>query len=807
MSSQYKGFQLSNNDSAFIETLQLLEWDKLCEQLSSFASTSQGRRKCLTCDIPNELTISRRYLDETLEIGAIDSEEEGGISFAGVHDIEQILRRCSKGGVLSAFELLEIVATLRSARRLRRQIEDPVKRPIISKLFANVSTLPELQKLIQFGVEEGGRIADRASEKLDSLRRQVQALRVKRKDTLKDLIRRLHSVLQDTVVAERYERPVLALKAGAVDHLSGNIHDTSSSGNTVFIEPTLVIPLGNQIAKLESKIYVEEQRLLAYWSSQVGINLTPLNHLFQTLLKLDFALARARYGHWLGGVAPKFEEELDAPFLIQDFRHPLLVWQERYQQGSQVVPISFKVSSTLRVLAITGPNTGGKTVTLKSIGLAILMSKFGLLLPCLGEPSLPWCHQVLADIGDEQSLEQNLSTFSGHIVRITRILTSISNSPGPSVVLLDELGAGTDPTEGTALATALLMSLADRARLTVATTHFGELKALKYNDCRFENASVGFDSETIKPTYHLQWGIPGRSNALAIARRLQLDEIVIDKAQQLMQRDGIDSVNNVIEGLEEQRQRQQQAAEEAASLLARTELLHEELISRWEKECLQSEAFRETGRKKLESSIRRGQVEVRALIRKLRDRSADGEIARRTGQRLRQMESTYSQEVIKNHHENWLPQKGDRVRVSSIGKSGEVVAVSEDGSLLTIMCGVFRSTVELNAVESLDGKKPNPPTKDSVVTIKSRFPLTNKSNIRTKKNTLDVRGLRVHEAEAAVEEKLRNLSGPLWVIHGIGTGRLKRGLLEWLNNLDYVEKVTSADQTDGGAGCSVIWLK
>ena len=274
-----------------------------------------------------------------------------------------------------------------------------------------------------------------------------------------------------------------------------------------------------------------------------------------------------------------------------------------------------------------------------------------------------------------------------------------------------------------------------------------------------------------------------------------------------MQRNGIDNVNHVIEGLEEQRRQQQEAAEDAASLLARTELLHEELISQWERQCRQSKDFEERGRKKLEGSIRRGQVEVRELIRRLRDGSADGEMARKTGQRLRQMELTYRQEKIKNHHQSWLPKKGDRVRVSAIGKSGEVIEVSEDGSQLTVLCGVFRSTVDLNAVESLDGQKALHPAKDSVVTIKSRVALTNQSNIRTKKNTIDVRGLRVHEAEAAVEEKLRNSLGPLWVIHGIGTGRLKRGLLEWLQNLDYVEKITSAEQTDGGAGCTVIWLK
>ncbi|KGG11437.1 endonuclease MutS2 [Prochlorococcus marinus] len=805
MSYQYSDSESCVADIACDETLDLLEWPRLCEQLASFASTSQGQKKCKTCSIPDDIKTTRRYLSETIEIGSIDEEIEGGISFLGVNYLDQILLRSSKGGVLSGLELLSVAETLKAARRLRRQIYDPLSRPIISSLLSDLATLPELQRLIEFGLEEGGRVADRASEKLSELRRQVYILRIERRDLLKDLIRKCNSFLQDTVIAERYNRPVLALKSGAIDQLLGTIHDNSASGNTVFLEPKAVIPLGNRIEEFEAKILVEEQRLLAYWSEEVGTNFQVLESLSQILLRLEFALARARYSNWLGGVAPQIRDEEDAPFIIQEFRHPLLIWQEHYEQGDVVIPISFEVSSDLRVVAITGPNTGGKTVTLKSIGLAILMTKLGLFLPCVGEPSLPWCNQVLADIGDEQSLQQNLSTFSGHVVRIIRIFDAIAIRSGPSIILLDELGAGTDPTEGTALAIALLKTFADRARLTIATTHFGELKALKYHDSRFENASVGFDSETIRPTYHLQWGIPGKSNALAIARRLGLDHLVANRAQDLIGSNGVDNVNQVIQGLEEQRQRQQDAAEEAAALLARTEMLHDELMSRWHKQCQQSEDFQERGRKELEISIREGQVEVRELIRRLRDRSADGEIARKTGQRLRRIENIHRQQKSFKNERAWSPKAGDRVRLISIGKAGEVISVSADGRQLTVMCGLFRSIVDLHAVESLDGQKPNLP--DSVVNIKTTTPLSNSANIRTKRNTVDVRGLRVHEAESVIEEKLRNMVGPLWVVHGIGTGRLKKGLTEWLDNLDYVEKITTAEQVDGGAGCSIIWLK
>ena len=469
------------------------------------------------------------------------------------------------------------------------------------------------------------------------------------------------------------------------------------------------------------------------------------------------------------------------------------------------------------MVAITGPNTGGKTVTLKAVGLAALMARAGLFLPCAGTPRLPWCSQVLADIGDEQSLQQNLSTFSGHIRRIARILEALPEGPlppGASLVLLDEVGAGTDPTEGSALAIALLRLLAERARLTIATTHFGELKALKYADPRFENASVAFDVDTLSPTYHLQWGIPGRSNALAIAARLGLEPAVLDEARILLAPSGEGDVNAVIAGLEGQRQRQQEAAEEAAALLARTELLHEELLERWQQQKDQSAELQEQRRQELERSIRAGQGEVRRLIRRLRQAgraqpTEAGEAARQVGQRLRKLEEDHRPAPERRHHEGWLPKVGERVRVLSLGKAAEVLALADDGRELTVRCGLMRLTLELTAIEGLHGEKATPPEpRQPVVAVRSRRnPASRGPEVRTARNTVDVRGLRVHEAEAAVEEHLRTANGPLWVIHGIGTGKLKRGLREWLATVPYVERVSDAERGDGGPGCSVVWVK
>ena len=810
------------------EALDLLEWWRLAEQVAGFAGTPLGRALSRRLPLAASRAQSQALLAETTELLALDGLTEGGLSLQGIADLSHTLQLCAKGGVAPADDLLDVATTLAAARRLRRQIDDPQLRPVTSALVAELRTLPELEQRLRFCIEEGGRVADRASPPLAELRRQIAASRSERRERLNELMRRYAALLQDSVVAERNGRPVLAVKAGAAGQLAGLVHDSSASGNTVFIEPQAVIPLGNRLRQLEGQEREAERAVLLELSGLVGEEAPALNQLQQVLTRLDAALARARYGAWLGAVRPELAHDPQAPLQLQGLRHPLLLWQQKREGGRAVVPVDVRVGPELRVVAITGPNTGGKTVTLKSVGLAALMARAGLFLPCSGTPRLPWCAQVLADIGDEQSLQQNLSTFSGHVRRIARILealppggpdAAVLASPdepaGASLVLLDEVGAGTDPTEGTALAIALLRQLADRARLTIATTHFGELKALKYNDPRFENASVAFDVETLSPTYHLQWGIPGRSNALAIASRLGLDGAVLGDAEALLAPRGEGEVNQVIAGLENQRQRQQEAAEEAAALLARTELLHEELLQRWQQQKEQSAELQEQRRQQLERSIRDGQQEVRRIIRRLRqgrssDTGAMGESARRAGQRLKHLEQQHRPTPERRDHQGWLPKPGERVRVLSLGKAGEVMALSDDGRELTVRCGVMRLTLELSAIEGLHGEKAAPPPEPvkAHVAIRSRRNPTGRGpEVRTARNTVDVRGLRVHEAEAAVEEQLRVANGPVWVIHGIGSGKLKRGLRDWLAGLAYVERVSDAERGDGGPGCSVIWLK
>ena len=785
------------------ETLTLLEWERLGEHLAGFAGSALGAALCRRLPLAQGLAEAQRLLEETTELLALDGLIDGGLSLQGVAELSDTVQLCAKGGCAGGEPLLQLADTLAAARRLRRQVDDPELRPVTTALLEGLRTLPELEQQLRFALEDGGRVADRASPALEGLRRQLQSQRQERQSRLQELMRRWANQLQDTVIAQRHGRPVLAVKAGAAGQLPGQVHDSSASGNTLFIEPQAVVGLGNRIAELEGQERAEERRVLLRLSGAVGEEAEALLALQEILARLDLALARARYGAWIGAVKPQLGGDC---WELRDLRHPLLVWQERRQGGSPVVPVSLRIEPPLRVVAITGPNTGGKTVTLKSLGLASLMVRAGLFLPCSGTPKLPWCGAVLADIGDEQSLQQNLSTFSGHVRRIARILAALDGlgqAPVPALVLLDEVGAGTDPSEGSALATALLKELADRVQLSVATTHFGELKALKYNDPRFENASVEFDEVSLRPTYRLLWGIPGRSNALAVARRLGLSEAVLQGAAGLLEEQGTSSVNSVISGLEEQRQRQQEAAEEAAALLMRAELLHEELQERWQREQLQQAERQGEARQQLVGSIREGRKEVRQLIRRLRKPDADGEAARQVGQRLRSLEQEHGPQQQRAQHRGWSPGVGDRVRLLSLGKAAEVLSISDDGRELSVRCGVMRLSVPLDGIEGLQGEKPAKP-EPAPVRVQGKGKLS-EAAVRTSRNTIDVRGMRVHEAESAVEEELRQARGPLWVIHGIGTGRLKRGLREWLQGLAYVERLSDAEQGDGGAGCTVVW--
>ena len=796
-----KGSLLKNLEH---ESIELLEWPILKNHLSSFASTKMGKRAILDFEIPTQLEDAQKLLDETKEIYLLEIENDQKISFEGVFDIKKNVEICFKDGLISPINLLEIADTISTAKRLKKIILNFEIRPLLSSILDKLVDLNQLEKILKNGIENNGRISDIASEKLSILRKQITSVKYERRQILDKLIYSNSNYIQDSIIGERFGRPVLAIKVNYINKLKGIIHDSSSSGNTIYIEPEAVVSQGNKIAALKAKIANEEYKLLKQWANNISENRDSLILNSDILLKLENALTRSRYSHWIKGRPPVFVNDLSLK--INGFTHPLLHWEKKKDDSKNIIPVNFYIDSNIKVVSITGPNTGGKTAALKGLGIALLMAKSGLFIPSNDQPSIPFYTHIYADIGDDQSLQENLSTFSGHILRIKKIFDALNNKKGLSIVLLDEIGSGTDPEEGMALAISLLKEFSIKSDLTITTTHYGDIKALKYKDSRFENVSVSFNEESLKPTYTLNWGIPGRSNALTIASKFGLSQKIIKDAANYLKPKETENINKIIKGLEEQRIKQQRAAEEAAELIARTELLYEELNRNYQYQKSNAKEIQAREREKLTKSIKNAKYEVVKLIEKLRNKNATGEDSRRIGNRLKEIESQFiDNEKKETKKVSWRPKIGEFIKIKSINSKGKIISSDAIGQTYTVNCGSFNSTLSIADIEGLNGERPN--INNFNIKIKSSKDNYSYSKVRTNRNTIDVRGLRVHEAEIIVEEKIRNFHGPLWIIHGIGTGKLKKGLNSWLSQLDYVNKLEDADPSEGGSGCTIAWIK
>ena len=777
------------------ETLELLEWPRLCQQLATFAATPLGRRACLELDPWRSREESEAYLDQTEEAIRLDRSQPGGVSLEGIHNLLPALERVERGGVLSGEELIQIATTLGTARRLRRLIDEQEHLPRLQEWVSSLRTYPELEQEIFRCLDERGEVRDSASPALADLRRQHRLFRSQIQERLQEVMSQCPQALQDTLIGQRQGRFVLMVKATHRDLIRGLVHDSSASGATLYVEPYAVVELGNRLRETEARLRAEEERILAALSAQVGAVAADLEHLQAVMVRLEVALARARYSLWLEGNRPQF---VAGGLRLRRVRHPLLWWQARQEgKGLEVVPIDFTLPESIRAVVITGPNTGGKTVALKTLGLLVLMAKAGIFLPAQDPPQLPWFDGVYADIGDEQSLEQNLSTFSGHIHRISRIVQALQSSPAPALVLLDEVGAGTDPTEGAALAAGLLEYLSEKALLTLATTHYGELKALKYQHPGFENASVEFDEATLAPTYRLLWGIPGRSNALTIAQRLQLDPEILRRAQRRLQ--GESQVDKVIAGLEAQRAQLEERAAQVGSLHQELETLYRQMQERSRRLAEREAQLEYQQRQGLETLLAAARQEVAAAIRKLQQGDAPHQVTAHLEQ-IRKRYLPAPQPV----DTEFVPEVGDRVRLRGLGQTGEVIAV--EGEVYVVRSGLLKFTVPRAQLDPLDEhqakqrqrpKAPPPPP-----------PATAPLNLRTSHNTLDLRGKTVAEAEAILEAHLAQAPpGPLWIIHGHGTGRLRAGIRAYLQNHPRVQSFAAAPPHEGGSGVTVAQLR
>jgi DNA mismatch repair protein MutS2 len=804
------------------ETLELLEWHRLCQHLSTFAATKLGAIASLHLIIPASQSASEQLLKQTKEIYQLETRLTTGLSFEGIQDIGDSLERAERSGILAGDELLAIATTLAGARNLRRVIDNQEDVPILAALVADLRTYPELEQEIHRCIDERGQVTDRASLKLGEIRTDLRKTRSQITQKLQNILQAKSGAVQEQLITQRSDRFVIPVKAPQKDAIPGIVHDTSTSGATLYVEPNSVVPLGNQLRQIIRREQAEEEAIRRTLTEQVAAVKPDLERLLAIVTTLDLATARARYSFWLGANPPRFinREEQEITTLRQ-LRHPLLVWQQQHEHGQAVVPVDLLISPHIRVVTITGPNTGGKTVTLKTLALAALMAKVGLFVPAREPVEMPWFDQVLADIGDEQSLQQSLSTFSGHIRRISRILDALESSPhsplpitpypqrGPrvphSLILLDEVGAGTDPVEGSALAIALLQYLANHAQLTIATTHFGELKALKYEDARFENASVEFDESTLSPTYRLLWGIPGRSNALTIAQRLGLKPEVVAQAKNQVG-EATDEVNQVIAGLEAQRRRQETKAEEAQKLLQQAERLYKEVSAKAETLQEREKALRADQEVAVQQAIAQAKGEIAQVIRRLQKGTPKAQDAQQATDALNQISQKYQPKVPPKPKVGFMPKVGDRVRISQFGQTAEVLTNPDEDGEFSVRFGIMKMTVKLEDIESLDGQKAEPVAKKKPAPEVVTPPPPAAPAIRTSQNTVDLRGKRVSDAEIILDKAISEASGQIWIIHGHGTGKLRQGVHIFLQQHPRVSNFEPAEQADGGSGVTIAYV-
>ncbi|MBN3951491.1 MAG: endonuclease MutS2 [Nostoc sp. NMS7] len=800
------------------ETLELLEWHRLCRHLATFAATKLGATAARHLKIPDTQTESEQLLEQTKEVYQLETRLTTGLSFEGIQDIGDSLERAERSGVLTGDELLAIATTLAGARNLRRVIDNQDDLPILTDLVADLRTYPELEQEIHRCIDERAQVTDRASQKLGEIRTDLRRLRSQITQKLQNILQAKSGAVQEQLITQRSDRFVIPVKAPQKDAIPGIVHDTSTSGATLYIEPNSVVPLGNQLRQIIRREQAEEETVRRVLTELVAAVKPDLERLLAIATTLDLATARSRYSYWLGANPPRFIDRKDNEIItLRNLRHPLLVWQQQHEQGQPVVPVNLLISPQIRVVTITGPNTGGKTVTLKTLGLAALMAKVGLFVPAREPVEMPWFDQVLADIGDEQSLQQSLSTFSGHIRRISRILEALgskgdegeSNAPYAtphSLVLLDEVGAGTDPVEGSALAIALLQYLANHAQLTIATTHFGELKALKYEDERFENASVEFDESTLSPTYRLLWGIPGRSNALTIALRLGLKPEVVEQAKTQVG-EATDEVNQVIAGLEAQRRRQETKAAEAQSLLQQAERLYKEVSAKAASLEERESSLRASQEVAVQQAIAQAKGEIAQVIRRLQKGTPTAQEAQQATNALNQIGQQYQPVTPAKPKAGFMPKVGDRLRVPKLGQTADVITAPNEDGELSVRFGLMKMTVKLEDVESLDGQKAEPVVKPKPAPAAVTPPPQSVPEIRTSQNTIDLRGKRVADAEYILDKAISEATGPVWIIHGYGTGKLRQGVHAFLQHHPRVNNYEPAEQADGGTGVTIAHIK
>ena len=777
--------------------LRTLELPIVLERLSQLADFSVSRQLALDLVPTTYLEIAQQLQAETTEARRLLAGD-GRPTVGGARDVRSNVEAAGRGSVLEPQELLDIQATLISARTLsRRFMKDAETYPVLSRIAADLSEEAELINSISRTVDDRGQVRDGASKKLGSVRRNLRSARERVTKKLESMVRdpKIVSMLQEPIVTQREGRSVIPLRAEFKGKMEAVIHDQSTSGATLFVEPLPVVELNNEVRELELEERAEVRRILKKLSKAVGGKSDQVVVSVEALARLDLAFAKARYAEAIEATEPALRnlDPTESRLRLRRARHPLL-------DPETVVPIDLVLEPEVQALVITGPNTGGKTVTLKTAGLLAAMAQCGMHVPAAPGAELSMFRAIFADIGDEQSLEQSLSTFSSHISNIVRILGSADEA---SLVLLDELGAGTDPGEGAALAQALLAEFVERGAVTLVATHFPELKLYAHQKAGVRNASVEFDVESLRPTYRLSIGLPGRSNALAIAERLGLDPGLVGRARARISLEDRQE-DSLLEEIRHQRDEAEEARAAAQEASAEARLLRDELRERLrgiEEERLEIlEAARQQAMAQTEELTR----EVDRLRLKLAAAGAALDSVSEVEQELEEVESELAPAVVERgqHVEELEDLKvGDYVHLRTIDADGVVTALQ--GRKAEVQVGRLRVQARLSEL--------GPPTELPVRDNAPSDPVGLRVRTEAPAVELHLRGQTVDEALEALERRLdaAYLAGMpfLRVVHGKGSGTLRRAIREELSSSPYVSSFRPGEPSEGGEGVTVAELE
>jgi len=788
------------------KSLITLEYPKILERLASYAAFSASAELARRLRPTPDLQEALRRQAVTREARHLLSVR-GEIGVGGARDIRPLLDRAARAGVLLGSELLDVKATLEAARDLARFFERRGEEyPHLSRIAERLPPPPGLIEAISRTISDRGEVLDSASPRLASLRAEIKVAHDR-------LLARLNAILndpkvvpwlQESLITQRNGRYVIPLKAEAKGHLRAIIHDQSASGATLFVEPLSVVDLNNRWHALQLDERDEERRILAALSAHIGEHAARLSDLVDALAEFDLALMAAKYAEDLHAseplllpIAPNRPDHPGTTIRLYQARHPLI-------DPQRVVPIDVVLDERTFAVVITGPNTGGKTVSLKTVGLLTLMAQSGLQIPAQSGSALSVFENVFADIGDEQSIEQSLSTFSGHVSNIVRILRQATLR---SLVLLDELGAGTDPQEGAALARAILAHLVERHITCLVATHYPELKAFAHATPGVVNASVEFDLQTLQPTYHLTIGLPGRSNALAIAERLGLPGEIIARARQWLNPQDLQA-EDLLEEIHRQRDLARQARREAEEARAEAEALRNELAKRLEAIDEERRALLQEVAEKAQAELAALQREVEALRRELARARLPLEEIRRLEERVETAAQKVEQTLAPPESpavNAEMPKPGERVRIRSLGLEGVVVSHDEDE--VEVQLGNLRLRAARHDIQRR-GEPEAPPAAIAQPRPRKSAPTLVAPSPGLE---LDVRGQRAEDALLALERHLEAayLAGLPFVrvIHGKGTGRLRQVIRQALAQNPYVAAWEPGVEGEGGEGVTIARLR